>query len=251
MRLVNPPTRKNEIWKDVVGYEGLYQVSNLGRVWSCPKKVRGKQGCVRRLSGKFINGIGTRKDGRVYISLWRNNVGRARFLHHLVLEAFVGPRPRGMECCHYPDRSSSNCRLDNLRWDTSENNKKDQLLHGTRVHGDRIHNSKLRESDIPKILARLKKGKDTIAKIAKDYGVDRWSIGAVRNGTNFQLSHPRKPLPKYHAKGTRIANSKLDEQKVREIRTLWKHGSTSEKLAKQYGVHKKTIWAVATRRSWK
>lgn len=49
-----------------------------------------------------------------------------RSVHQLILETFVGPKPDGMEGCHYPDSDKSNNRLDNLRWDTHGENAKDK-----------------------------------------------------------------------------------------------------------------------------
>jgi hypothetical protein len=54
---------------------------------------------------------------------------RNRAVHQLVLEAFVGPCPPGMEACHFPDKTRTNNRLSNLRWDTHEGNVRDRMFH--------------------------------------------------------------------------------------------------------------------------
>lgn len=57
----------------------------------------------------------------------------------LVLEAFVGPCPEGMEACHFPDRDPANNQLENLRWDTHQANMVDKATHGTSLRGEQ-HN---------------------------------------------------------------------------------------------------------------
>ena len=56
---------------------------------------------------------------------------RHAFVQWLVLEAFVGPCPDGMECRHFPDRDPTNNRLDNVRWGTAQENSDDKKVHGT------------------------------------------------------------------------------------------------------------------------
>lgn len=105
-----------ERWRDVVGYEGLYEVSNLGRVKSSVVR-RGSDGRVLR----------PRDNGRgaLRVRLHFGKKIQERYIHRLVLEAFVGPCPKGLECCHGPNHDKSDNRLCNLRWDTHYNNGQD------------------------------------------------------------------------------------------------------------------------------
>lgn len=64
--------------------------------------------------------------GYVVVTLRRDGKAVRKRMHHLVLEAFVGPRPPGMVGCHYPDTSPSNNAISNLRWDTPTENEKDK-----------------------------------------------------------------------------------------------------------------------------
>lgn len=65
------------------------------------------------------------------------DVARTRKIHHLVLEAFVGPRPDGLETCHN-DGVPANNWLTNLRWDTKPNNAKDRRVHGTDFQANKV-----------------------------------------------------------------------------------------------------------------
>lgn len=102
-----------EEWKDIKGHDGLYQVSNTGKV----KSLR---------SGKILKAYSV-ECGHQRINLGRRE--RGLWVHRLVLEAFVGSCPPGMECCHNNGDPSDN-RLDNLRWDTKKSNRQDRNKHG-------------------------------------------------------------------------------------------------------------------------
>lgn len=111
-----------EIWKDVVGYVGLYMVSSLGRVKSLN---------YLRMKRERILKSAKHKKGYLYVVLSKNNIKKTHRIHRLVLEAFIGLCPKGMESCHN-DGNPGNNFIGNLRYDTPKNNMKDQIKHGTR-----------------------------------------------------------------------------------------------------------------------
>lgn len=127
-----------EKWLPVVGWEGLYEVSDLGRVRSLDRVIveRGT-GTVRQVKGRIMKA--TPHEGWVSVTLSRGGRNkRYAKVHHLVLEAFVGPRPAGMEGCHnYGDFRDN--RLESLRWDTPSENMRDQVRHGTHHWAKRTH----------------------------------------------------------------------------------------------------------------
>lgn len=140
----------NETWRPVVGYESFYEVSDLGRVRSLPRLVRH--------GGRCALDVMIKKGGRVlkpsdhekgYLIV--NLRGRTQLVHRLVLEAFRGPCPDGMEGCHFPDSTRTNCRLDNLRWDTRKSNHADKIVHGTSLRGERSPRAKLTNGCIDRI----------------------------------------------------------------------------------------------------
>ena len=109
-----------ERWLPVPGYEGLYEVSDWAHVKSLPRNTT-RGGIMKQSTGQH---------GVQVVNLTRNGKQRVRLVHHLVLEAFVGPCPEGRECCH-GDGNPANNRLGNLRWDTHEANMQDAARHGT------------------------------------------------------------------------------------------------------------------------
>ena len=96
-----------EQWKPVVGWEGLYDVSDKGRV----KSLR---------SGKILADRPS-NGGYLIVALQREGKRFEVLVHRLVLEAFVGPCPDGMECFHDNDVAWDN-RLSNLKWATHQEN---------------------------------------------------------------------------------------------------------------------------------
>ena len=119
-----------EIWKDVPGYEGQYQVSDHGRVKSLDRDIV-QMSRWGTLYMKSVKGVmlrpGRMPAGHVSVSLGRNN---SQCVHKLVLLAFVGPAPGGHECLHDNGDPSDN-RLSNLRWGTRGDNIRDAVRHGT------------------------------------------------------------------------------------------------------------------------
>lgn len=117
---MDPP----EEWKHVRNYEGYYQVSNLGR-------AKGHRGQI--LVGSEAG------DGYRKIALCKPGFpNEHRYIHHLVLETFVSPRPEGMEACHGNFNRADN-RLSNLRWGTHSENQMDNVRAGRHPEQQKTH----------------------------------------------------------------------------------------------------------------
>lgn len=107
-----------EVWRDVVGYEGFYQVSDLGRVRSVDRIIVEKAtGIKRKLKGRLLTPA-IRSNGYAVVNLGRNNHRR---VHHIVMDAFVGTRKEGFEVDHI-NRNRADNRLENLRYITVSEN---------------------------------------------------------------------------------------------------------------------------------
>ena len=121
-----------EIWLPVVGWEGFYEVSDLGRVLSLPRRTsKGLKG------GGILKG--SRADsGHIAVMLSRHGNIRRRMVHQLVAEAFIGPRPPGYETRHLNDVPDDN-RLVNLTYGTSADNKADAIRNGHNYFANRTH----------------------------------------------------------------------------------------------------------------
>ncbi len=127
----------SERWLPVVDWEGLYDVSDLGRVRSLPRRVRVRGNGTRIMGGQLLKPR-PESDGRQLVSLSRENNVVASRICILVLKAFVGPRPPGLVACHGNDIPSDD-RLVNLRWDTESANAIDRVVNGNDPHCARTH----------------------------------------------------------------------------------------------------------------
>lgn len=120
-----------EQWLPIPGWEGLYDVSDHGRVRSLDRTVL-RGGHPMKCRGRILS-PNRDIDGYLLISLHRAGKESKKKIHRLVLEAFVSPCPDGMECLH-DDGNVANNRLTNLRWGTPSENAYDKKRHGTDHH---------------------------------------------------------------------------------------------------------------------
>jgi hypothetical protein len=169
-----------EIWRRVPGFR-TYSVSNMGRVCSLDHMIWG----VRQKSHVLRSGRILRQSkqlgGYSTVNLSKKGHRITRLVHQLVLEAFIGPRPEGMQARHL-DGCPTNNRLDNLVWGTSEqNNGEDKKKHGTLLLGEKNHQAKLTIDDVREI--RKQRGQGVKLKaLAASYGVSESMISKIALG---------------------------------------------------------------------
>ena len=160
----------NEAWKDVPGYEGLYQVSDHGHVRSSPNTgIRGK-----RKAGRTLRQA-SNQYGHKWVMLYKDQSGVKHYIHRLVLLAFVGPCSDGMQGRHL-DGNASNNNLVNLKWGSPAENAADKLTHGTQPMGRHTYNAKLTEEDVCKIRSMNGLYQD----IGVAFGVSASLVGAIK-----------------------------------------------------------------------
>ena len=164
----------DEVWRDIPGYVGLYQISDLGRVrslcWVSPAYI---------LSGvripKKIRRQGVGYAGRLGVALCREGAVHRWQVHRLVLTAHVGPCPEGMECLH-GDGDHTNNKLSNLRWGTRKENMADKKRHGTQTCGESHHASRLTEAQVRAIRLDYRPSR----AVAADYEVSFVTVLLIR-----------------------------------------------------------------------
>lgn len=176
-----PPER----WLPVVNWEGLYEVSDQGRVRSLDRVD--SMGRLRK--GRLIT-TAPGSHGYPMAQLYRDGKRSGRTVHSLVLEAFVGPRPAGADACHC-DGSRTNNALSNLRWDTRPGNHADKIAHGTHCQGERIGTSRLRRSQVLAIRADPR----SHTLIARDYGVARALVSLIKSRRRWAWLPESTPNP--------------------------------------------------------
>jgi hypothetical protein len=230
------PAGEAERWLPVVGWEGLYAVSSLGRVRSFHAgRGSGKRG------GLLKPQVGT--SGHLTLRLSRNSAGKTVQIHQLVMRAFVGPCPAGMEVCHGPNGALDN-RLSNLSYGTrSKNHGADRVRDGKSNRGERQWMAKLTEAQVIDIRRRYAAGA-LQRSLASEYGVTRSTIGSAIAGGHWAhvADGVNPPRPRRDPRAERNRNVKLTTADVVEIRRRYAAGGeTLMTLGREYGVHFSTI----------
>jgi hypothetical protein len=158
----------SEEWRPIEGFEGLYEVSNLGRFRNA------QTGLIRRTQAKA--GTGYR-----IITLMKNGRCNTRSVHRLVAHAFLGPRPDGLQCAHLSGDPGDN-RAANLAYTTAKENNSHKHLHGTAQMGERHNFAKMTEADVLHIRATVRDWKGVLR---------HYVANAPRQGANNARNPPR------------------------------------------------------------
>lgn len=158
-----------EIWKDVLGWEGFYEVSNHGRVRSLPRlsRLNSKQPERKRLMGGKIRQPSV--TGRYLgLALTANNRKQFYPVHILVLESFCCPRPKGLFARHLNGDAFDN-RPENLAWGTHLENMQDRMKHGRYAKGENHPMAKLSDQQFLEII----NGSLTYLEVSIKYGISK------------------------------------------------------------------------------
>jgi hypothetical protein len=164
-------------YKEIKDHSG-YRVGDDGSVWS-RLNVGGTSAARPRIGNEW------RRLKPVVSGVFYPQVrigGRTRRIHRLVLEAFVGLRPKGLEACHN-DGNPNNNTLSNLRWDTRQSNSDDIGRHGTRAVGERQGAAKLTDAEVNELLLTYAAGVTKQSELAARYGVSRALVCCIVKGT--------------------------------------------------------------------
>jgi hypothetical protein len=188
------PTKSECEWRPVVGWEGFYEVSDTGLVRSLARRivVPNPVGILaeRNYRGRVLRSH-IAKNGYPMVCFTAPGKAReSRYVHDLVLAAFVGPKPAELEVCHNNGARHDNA-LTNLRYDTRKANAADRKLHGTdkvaEIHirrGSQVHTAKLTEADVLAIL-RAHPAR-SIRGLARDYGVTQGAVQRIVRRTGWR-----------------------------------------------------------------
>lgn len=163
----------NEIWLPVRGYEGMYDVSSIGRIRShLPVRNLAKPPDEPRI-------VKTSKDRDGYARLSLYGKGRPRYARVpvLVCEAFHGCMPSKDSVVRHLDGNRSHDYAWNLSWGTAKENSEDAKRHGTRVNGEKVNTAKLTKDDVLKI----RNSNQTCVALAKIYPVNESMISKIKN----------------------------------------------------------------------
>ena len=173
---------EGEIWKEIQGYEGLYAVSNYGRIKSLERKIpcKGKGGSRSYvIVHEKIKTLSDNGHGYCIIILSRSNRPKICYVHRLVALAFL-PNPLNLPCVNHKDENKTNNNVSNLEWCTYLYNN----MYGTaktRMKKTRIENDQNRAIDMYDMKGNLLKHYETAYHIERD-GLSRRAVYNVCNG---------------------------------------------------------------------
>jgi hypothetical protein len=171
----------SEHWKPIPGYEGLYEVSDLGRVRSLDRITTDKHGCKAVRSGRVLKPAPVQK-GYLQVVLCRDGKMSPQRVHTLVAQAFHGPRPDGCEVAHDDGDKLNNTAL-NLVYKTPKANCADKLRHGTAQKGERAGRRKLDAIDVLTILTVA--DDHSAEEIATEFGITSRHVYDITSGKSW------------------------------------------------------------------
>lgn len=181
-------------YRDIPRFPG-YRVGSDGSVWS--RLCRRGNGNLRGFTiflGSSWKRLKTRvsesTQGYESLTLWNDGVSKQCTVHRLVMLAFHGPCPNGMEVAH-ENGIRSDSRLCNLSYKTHSGNEHDKARHGTSSKGGQNPNSILTEEQVLSILAEYVPRKNGCKVLGEKYGVHPTAIGHIVNGKNWSHLYER------------------------------------------------------------
>ena len=171
-----------ENWKDIKGYEGLYQVSDLGRVKSLERDAYFPNGTFHHHVEEKILVPNSNGNGYLHVQLCKNGEKKQKYVHRLVAMAFI-PNPENKPQVNHKDEVKTNNAVDNLEWCTSAYN----VNYGTKIerqkqtYKDNYKNGK--NKVVKKVFCvELNKTFDSITRAKEELGIDASKITKVCKG---------------------------------------------------------------------
>lgn len=220
-----------EIWKDVVGFEGLYQVSNIGRVKSLPKLIHSR---TPHYTQEKILRSHPKKNGYIGLVLRKNGESINKTLHVLIAEAFL-QKPLNAECVNHKDGNKANNCVENLEWITFSEN----IYHAYK-HGLKIKEGCLTIDEINEVRALSKMGYSN-GLLGRFFNVDSNIIYNIIEGNTRDLVVYKEP-PIGRLQQIRDVldvdktYTKLSVNDVKEIKRLIGKGMSIKDIACLFGI---------------
>lgn len=244
-----------EIWKPVVGYDGLYEVSNTGRVRSLTHTYTNSRGQQRIIFGKELSydEKTTKFDTKnkyQRVTLTFNGVSKHKSVHRLVAEAFIPNNSSDRNQINHIDGNKTNNHVDNLEWCTNKENiahsVKSGFLRPNPPKGENATFSKLSNRDVCEMRRAYDSGMFTSSELADQYDVTECTARNAIFGNSYKeadvLYPPCDKQPT--GRGQDSPCSILNNISVEDIRNRYLSGETQTSIANSYGVSISTIWRI-------
>lgn len=227
---------RRERWHPVVGYVGLYEVSDRGRVRSLDRV----DSAGRQRRGRYLRG--TRDSyGYLHVNLCRDGAPYQTTVHNLVARAFLGAPEPDQEVRHLNGTPANN-RVENLAWGTPRENSLDRRMHGTDNRGERHPLARLDDAAVRAI--RMGAHGTDIPAVAKLFGVSGTTVRLLVRGKRW--SHVDPPKATWAAQ----PHTKVTAAIVADIRQ-GRYGTVLSRIAEQLALTVGAVWHIVEGRNWK
>jgi hypothetical protein len=170
----------SEVWKDVIGYEGYYQVSNKGRVRGLTRTVGAANKKTKIIKGRLK--VPTMNEYRGYLQIVLSKKGKNKTfkIHRLVAIVFI-ENVKNLQDVNHKDGDKLNNNVTNLEWVT----RKDNIIHaydnGLQKHGENRVGAKLKDYEAREIYSLANEGLLSQIDIAKLYGITQQAVSQIKN----------------------------------------------------------------------
>jgi hypothetical protein len=198
----------DERWLPVVGLDGFYEVSSLGRIRGISRRVPFKNS-TRGVPGTVIKP--QRFPGSMRCALKRDGRAYPVKVHRVVAAAFIGVCPSGEEVLH-GDGDFTNNAVTNLRYGTRIENAEDARRHGTIARGERQGSAKLSREAVNQIVLRMTQG-ETQASIAFSFGITCATVSAVWRGQTWAHVTGITRPPRFQRRDAAPSRARPDPQR--------------------------------------
>lgn len=170
----------SENWKAITGYEGQYEVSDLGRI----RALHRLDSKGRPVAGRILKQSPAGRYASVHLS--RDGKAKTLAVHLIVAHEFMGPTPAGHVVAH-EDGNAMNPELMNLRFKTPVENEADKLRHGTKfvARGELNGHARLTTEQAAEIARAARAGTESQRAIAERYGIDQSLVSHIKHGRHW------------------------------------------------------------------
>lgn len=164
------------MWKDIKGYEGIYQISDNGDIKSLNRFDKAGHNLKELIRKQKVTKFGYKN-----ITLYKDGKRKEYFVHRLVAYTFIG-MPKGKKQVNHKNGNKIDNRVENLEWVTVSENHKHMYRTGLRsMEGEHHNNRKVNAKQAIEIFKSREKGVD----LAKKYGVTTGTISLIRRSKNW------------------------------------------------------------------
>lgn len=213
-----------------------YAAGSDGSIWTCRERGGPRQWRLGHVWRPMVPNVNNGSGYKRLTVTDANGKRYCRTVHVLVLEAFAGLCPSGLQARHL-DGDQLNCRADNLAWGTVQANHDDKQRHGTTARGERGGRSKLTAEQVREIRLLAIQGV-YLREIADRFGVTGPNVASIVRRRTWTHTDSDLPIPdiERHVRGSRHPNAKLTPDDVIEVRRLVASGETQQSVARRFAI---------------